>query len=168
MGVNKCDTPDHNSRKDQFFDIGFENPIPISALNGAGVGDMLDCLFELIDFNMISQSSDKTDFSITIVGMPNVGKSSLLNALIQREQAIVSDIAGTTRDSVDTMLKWHGKDIRIVDTAGLRKKSKVDTDIEFYSSLRAMDSLLRADLVLLVVDAEKGFTKQEKLSLIHI
>ena len=94
--------------------------------------------------------------------MPNVGKSSLLNALIQREQAIVSDIAGTTRDSVDTIIKWHGKDIKIVDTAGLRKKSKVDSDIEFYSSLRAMDSLLRSDLVLLVVDAEKGFTKQEK------
>ena len=162
MGVNKCDTPEHNLRKDQFFDIGFENPIPISALNGAGVGDMLDNLFELIDFNSISQSDDNTDCSITIVGMPNVGKSSLLNALIQREQAIVSDIAGTTRDSVDTIIKWHGKDIKIVDTAGLRKKSKVDSDIEFYSSLRAMDSLLRSDLVLLVVDAEKGFTKQEK------
>ena len=94
--------------------------------------------------------------------MPNVGKSSLLNSLIQKEQAIVSDIAGTTRDSVDTIIKWHGKDIKIIDTAGLRKKSKVDTDIEFYSSLRAMDSLLRSDLVLLVVDAEKGFTKQEK------
>ena len=139
MGVNKCDTPEHNSRKDQFFN-----------------------LFESIDFNMISQSNDNTDCSITIVGMPNVGKSSLLNSLIQREQAIVSDIAGTTRDSVDTIIKWHGKDIKIVDTAGLRKKSKVDSDIEFYSSLRAMDSLLRSDLVLLVVDAEKGFTKQEK------
>ena len=111
---------------------------------------------------MISQSNDNTDCSIAIVGMPNVGKSSL-NSLIQREQAIVSDIAGTTRDSVDTIIKWHGKDIKIIDTAGLRKKSKVDTDIEFYSSLRAMDSLLRSDLVLLVVDAEKGFTKQEKL-----
>ena len=101
-------------------------------------------------------------FKCGLVGMPNVGKSSLLNALIQRDQAIVSDIAGTTRDSVDTIIKWHGKDIKIVDTAGLRKKSKVDSDIQFYSSLRAMDSLLRSDLVLLVVDAEKGFTKQEK------
>ena len=162
VGVNKCDTPEHDIRKDQFFDMGFENPIPISALNGAGVGDMLDNLFELIDFSMISQSNDNTDCSIAIVGMPNVGKSSLLNSLIQREQAIVSDIAGTTRDSVDTIIKWHGKNIKIIDTAGLRKKSKVDTDIEFYSSLRAMDSLLRSDLVLLVVDAEKGFTKQEK------
>ena len=162
LGVNKCDTPEHYIRKDQFFDMGFENPIPISALNGAGVGDMLDNLFEVIDFSMISQSNDNTDCSIAIVGMPNVGKSSLLNSLIQKEQAIVSDIAGTTRDSVDTIIKWHGKNIKIIDTAGLRKKSKVDTDIEFYSSLRAMDSLLRSDLVLLVVDAEKGFTKQEK------
>ena len=162
VGVNKCDTPEHDIRKDHFFSMGFENPIPISALNGAGVGDMLDNLFKLIDFSMISLSNDNTDFSIAIVGMPNVGKSSLLNSLIQREQAIVSDIAGTTRDSVDTIIKWHGKDIKIIDTAGLRKKSKVDTDIEFYSSLRAMDSLLRSDLVLLVVDAEKGFTKQEK------
>ena len=104
---------------------------------------MLDNLFESIDFNKIAQSSDNTDCSITIVGMPNVGKSSLLNALIQRDQAIVSDIAGTTRDSVDTIIKWHGKDIKIVDTAGLRKKSKDDSDI-------------------LVVDADKGFTKQEK------
>ena len=162
VGVNKCDTPEHDIRKDHFFSMGFENPIPISALNGAGVGDMLDNLFEFIDFSMISQSNDDTDCSIAIVGMPNVGKSSLLNSLIQREQAIVSDIAGTTRDSVDTIIKWHGKNIKIIDTAGLRKKSKVDTDIEFYSSLRAMDSLLRSDLVLLVVDAEKGFTKQEK------
>ena len=162
VGVNKCDTPEHDIRKDQFFDMGFKNPIPISALNGAGVGDMFDNLFKLIDFSMISLSNDNTDFSIAIVGMPNVGKSSLLNSLIQREQAIVSDIAGTTRDSVDTIIKWHGKNIKIIDTAGLRKKSKVDTDIEFYSSLRAMDSLLRSDLVLLVVDAEKGFTKQEK------
>jgi small GTP-binding protein domain len=123
---------------------------------------MLDNLFELIDFSIVSHSNDNTDCSIVIVGMPNVGKSSLLNSLIQKEQAIVSDIAGTTRDSVDTIIKWHGKDIKIIDTAGLRKKSKVDTDIEFYSSLRAMDSLLRSDLVLLVVDAEKGFTKQEK------
>ena len=162
VGVNKCDTPEHDIRKDQFFDMGFENLTPISALNGAGVGDMLDNLFELIDFSMISQANDNTDCSIVIVGMPNVGKSSLLNSLIQKEQAIVSDVAGTTRDSVDTIIKWHGKDIKIIDTAGLRKKSKVDTDIEFYSSLRAMDSLLRSDLVLLVVDAEKGFTKQEK------
>ena len=122
MGVNKCDTPEHASRINQFFDIGFKNPIPISALNGTGVGDMLDTLFESIDFNNISQSNDDSDCSITIVGMPNVGKSSLLNALIQRDQAIVSHIAGTTRDSVDTMIKWHGKNIRIVDTAGLRKK----------------------------------------------
>ena len=162
VGVNKCDTPEHDIRKDHFFSMGFENPIPISALNGAGVGDMLDNLFQSIDFSIISQSNDNTDCSIAIVGMPNVGKSSLLNSLIQKEQAIVSDIAGTTRDSVDTSIKWHGKDIKIIDTAGLRKKSKVDTDIEFYSSLRAMDSLLRSDLVLLVVDAEKGFTKQEK------
>mgnify|MGYP001161182035 FL=1 len=162
MGVNKCDTPDHNHRKDQFFDIGFENPFPISALNGAGVGEMLDELFKHIDFNLISKSDDNEDCSISIVGMPNVGKSSLLNALLQRDQAIVSDIAGTTRDSLDTIIKWHGKNIKVVDTAGLRKKSKIDTDIEFYSSLRAMDSLLRSDLVLLVVDAEKGFTKQEK------
>ena len=136
MGVNKCDTPDHRHRKDQFFDLGFENPFPISALNGAGIGDMLDELFEHIDFNLISKSDEEEDCSLSIVG--------------------------TTRDSVDTIIKWHGKNIKVVDTAGLRKKSKIDSDIEFYSSLRAMDSLLRSDLVLLVVDAEKGFTKQEK------
>ena len=131
MGVNKCDTPDHHQRKDQFFNLGFENPFPISALNGAGIGDMLDELFEHIDFNLISKSDDVEDCSLSIVGMPNVGKSSLLNALLQRDQAIVSDIAGTTRDSLDTIIKWHGKNMKVIDTAGLRKKSKIDTDIEF-------------------------------------
>jgi GTP-binding protein len=100
--------------------------------------------------------------SISIVGMPNVGKSSILNAILQKDQAIVSDIAGTTRDSIDTNIKWHGKQIRIIDTAGLRKKSKIDDSIEFYSSLRAMDALLRSDIVLLVIDAIKGISKQDK------
>ena len=92
----------------------------------------------------------------------------MLNSIIQKEQAIVSDVAGTTRDSIDTNIQWHGRKVKIVDTAGLRKTSKVDTDIEFYSSLRAMDSLTRSDIVLFVIDADKGFTKQDKTIANHI
>ena len=161
LAVNKCDVPSHSERINAFFDLGLEKPTPISALNGSGIGDVLDILLDEFDFSNI-ENDLKEDCSISIVGMPNVGKSSLLNAIIQKDQAIVSDIAGTTRDSIDSTIKWHGKNVKIVDTAGLRKKSKVDDDIEFYSSLRAMDSLIRSNIVLLVVDVEKGFTKQEK------
>ncbi len=161
LAVNKCDVPSHSERINAFFDLGLEKPTPISALNGSGIGDVLDILLDEFDFSNI-ENDLKEDYSISIVGMPNVGKSSLLNAIIQKDQAIVSDIAGTTRDSIDSIIKWHGKNVKIVDTAGLRKKSKVDDNIEFYSSLRAMDSLIRSNIVLLVVDVEKGFTKQEK------
>jgi len=161
LAVNKCDVPAHSDRINSFFDLGLDKPTPISALNGSGIGDILDILLAEFDFSLI-ESDLKEDCSISIVGMPNVGKSSLLNAIIQKDQAIVSDIAGTTRDSIDTTIKWHGRNIKIIDTAGLRKKSKVDDNIEFYSSLRAMDSLLRSNIVLLVVDVQKGFTKQEK------
>ncbi len=161
LAVNKCDVPSHSERINAFFDLGLEIPTPISALNGSGIGDVLDILLDEFDFSNI-ENDLKEDYSISIVGMPNVGKSSLLNAIIQKDQAIVSDIAGTTRDSIDSIIKWHGKNVKIVDTAGLRKKSKVDDNIEFYSSLRAMDSLIRSNIVLLVVDVEKGFTKQEK------
>tara|TARA_X000000368_G_scaffold373766_1_gene325024 strand:- start:227 stop:1546 length:1320 start_codon:yes stop_codon:yes gene_type:complete len=163
LGVNKCDTPDHSDRIIPFFDLGLKEPVAISALNGAGVGDILDTLFANEDLQGKDfEDIDEESMSVSIVGMPNVGKSSILNALIQKEQAIVSDVAGTTRDSIDTYIKWHGNSIKIIDTAGLRKKSKIDDDIEFYSSLRAIDSLVRSDVVLLVIDAAKGFTKQEK------
>ena len=161
MAVNKCDTPEQlKNNTISFFDLGLDDPIGISALNGSGVGDVLDILLDESDSSKAVDTNES--FSISIVGMPNVGKSSLLNSIIQKEQAIVSEVAGTTRDSIDTNIQWHGKTVKIVDTAGLRKKSKVDTDIEFYSSLRAIDSLMRSDVVLFVIDAEKGFTKQDK------
>jgi len=161
LAVNKCDTPEQlKNNTISFFNLGLDNPIGISALNGSGVGDVLDILLDESDSSKAVDTNES--FSISIVGMPNVGKSSLLNSIIQKEQAIVSEVAGTTRDSIDTNIQWHGKTVKIVDTAGLRKKSKVDTDIEFYSSLRAIDSLMRSDVVLFVIDAEKGFTKQDK------
>ena len=167
LAVNKCDTPEQlKNNTISFFDLGLGDPIGISALNGSGVGDVLDILLE--EFDSSKETDTSESFSISIVGMPNVGKSSLLNSIIQKEQAIVSDVAGTTRDSIDTNIQWHGRKVKIVDTAGLRKTSKVDTDIEFYSSLRAMDSLTRSDIVLFVIDADKGFTKQDKTIANHI
>ncbi|MDG2266561.1 MAG: ribosome biogenesis GTPase Der, partial [Candidatus Marinimicrobia bacterium] len=106
--------------------------------------------------------TDEAYMRLAIVGMPNVGKSSLTNALLQKNQTIVTPIAGTTRDSVDTAFKWYGKTITLVDTAGLRKKAKVSDNIEFYSNLRTHSAIEQADVSLVLIDAEKGFSKQDK------
>ena len=104
---------------------------------------------------------------LSIVGMPNVGKSSLTNALLQKEQSIVTPIAGTTRDSIDSYLKYYGKTITLVDTAGLRKRSKVSDSIEFYSTVRTQRAILNSDVVLVLIDAIKGFSKQDKTIIDH-
>lgn len=161
LTINKNDSSKIEENLHEFYELGWDQLFSISALNGSGVGELLDEILKSSSSNLLHETEEKI-LSISIVGMPNVGKSSILNAILQKDQAIVSDIAGTTRDSIDTNIKWHGKQIRIIDTAGLRKKSKIDDSIEFYSSLRAMDALLRSDIVLLVIDAIKGISKQDK------
>jgi GTP-binding protein len=161
--VNKCDTIDHDRNIYQYSELGFENVIPISALNGRLTGDLLDFIISKLDFVTIDQDSQVDEsLRIAIVGMPNVGKSSLTNALLQREQTIVTPIAGTTRDSVDTDLLWYGKKITLVDTAGLRKKAKVTESVEYYSSLRTQKAINSADLVIVIIDAVKGFGHHDK------
>ena len=163
MVVNKCDDLDSNKQINGFYELGIDPIMPVSALNGRLTGDLLDSVLAQLNLKEAKINEDKDEgMRLAIVGMPNVGKSSLTNALLQKKQSIVTPIAGTTRDSIDSYLKYYGKTITLVDTAGLRKKSKVSDSIEFYSTVRAQRSILNCDVALVLIDAEKGFTKQDK------
>ena len=160
--VNKCDSLKQDDQSFLYFELGMDQVLPISALTGRLVGDLLDAVLEHVSIPDGLELEDNTSLRLAIVGMPNVGKSSLTNALLQREQTIVTPIAGTTRDSIDTKLRWYGKEIILIDTAGLRKKSKLNDDIEYYSNIRTHHAISRADVVLVMVDAEKSFGRQDK------
>ena len=163
IAVNKCDSTKKDSSVLQFHELGLENITPISALSGRNTGDLLDSILNQIDFKIEDhQSINDDEFRLAIVGMPNVGKSSLTNALIKKNRTIVTSIAGTTRDAIDAHLKWHGKNITLVDTAGLRKLAKVNDRIEFYSTLRTKNAIESSNVVLVLIDAVKGFGKQDK------
>ena len=163
MVVNKCDDLNSNKQINSFFELGIDPIMPVSALNGRLTGDLLDSVLAQLNLKEAKINEDKDEgMRLAIVGMPNVGKSSLTNALLQKKQSIVTPIAGTTRDSIDSYLKYYGKTITLVDTAGLRKKSKVSDSIEFYSTVRAQRSILNCDVALVLIDAEKSFTKQDK------
>ncbi len=161
--VNKCDHVGFDENIYQWYDLGIDTIIPISALTGRSTGDLLEIVIEKLDItNSVPTQDVKDNMRITIVGMPNVGKSSLTNALLQKEQTIVTPIAGTTRDSIDSHLMWYGKNITIVDTAGMRKQAKVTDSIEYYSSVRARRATASAHIVLVLIDAEKRFCRQDK------
>ena len=164
MAVNKCDDLSLSQQINNFFELGLKPVLPISALNGRLTGDLLD---EIIHLSNVKPSesvkeADDSDFRLAITGMPNVGKSSLLNAILKRNQSIVTPIGGTTRDAIDSNIRYYGKKITLVDTAGLRKKSKISDNIEFYSTVRTQNAILNCDLALVLIDAEKGFTKHDK------
>ena len=161
--INKCDTLNHDMQGQKFYELGMGNPIMISALNGRMTGNLLDKILDKLGLE-VSNNDQKPqkNLRLAIVGMPNVGKSSLTNALLKREQTIVTPIAGTTRDSIDSYVKWHGNEITLVDTAGLRKLSKIKDKIEYYSTVRTQNAILGCDLALVLIDAEKGFGKQDK------
>ena len=163
LAVNKCDSLNHDEQIYQFHELGIDPVYPVSALNGRLTGDLLDSILEKLEINSPAEIRENEDgMRVAIVGMPNVGKSSITNSLLQKDQAIVTPVAGTTRDSIDSRLKYYNKLITLVDTAGLRKKSKLDDNIEFYSNVRTRRAIINADIVLVVVDAHKGFTKQDK------
>lgn len=144
----------------EFYNLGIGEPYPVSASSMLGLGDMLD---EVVKFFPASAKSEKEDDrpKIAIIGKPNVGKSSLVNKLACEERVIVSDIAGTTRDAVDTDVKYNGREYIFIDTAGLRRKSKVKEEIERYSIIRAVSAVERADVAILVIDATEGVTEQD-------
>ena len=159
--VNKCDTLKTDEQQLRFHELGIEPMVTISALNGRLTGDMLEQI--TVALNPVTAKQDEESYMrLAIVGMPNVGKSSLTNALLQKDQTIVTPIAGTTRDSIDTAFTWYGKTIVLVDTAGLRKRAKVSDNIEFYSNVRTHSAIENADVSLVMIDAEKGFGKQDK------
>jgi GTPase len=158
--VNKVDNNERLLEASEFYSLGFEEVFFISAISGSGTGDLLDAVTSLIkDDSEFEEEQGLPKFAI--IGQPNVGKSSLLNALVGEERTIVSDIAGTTRDTIHTRYKLFQKDFVLIDTAGIRRKAKVHEDIEFYSVIRAIKALDEADVCLLILDAEKGITAQD-------
>ena len=144
----------------EFYNLGIGDPYPISASNKLGIGDMLDHVIACFDEGMGEEAEDERP-RIAIVGKPNVGKSSLINKILGEKRLIVSDIAGTTRDAVDTVVKWNGSEYVFIDTAGLRRKSKIKEELERYSIIRTVTAVERADVVLMVIDAKEGVTEQD-------
>ncbi len=158
--VNKVDNSERLLDATEFYSLGFENIFFLSSMSGSGTGELLDAITALIADD-IPETEDTVIPKFAIIGQPNVGKSSLLNALIGQERTIVSDIAGTTRDTIHTHYNLFQKDFILIDTAGIRRKTKVHEDLEFYSVIRAIRAMDEADVCLLVLDASKGITAQD-------
>ena len=157
--ANKADSSARREEAVEFYELGLGEPIAISSYHGSGTGDLLDRVVEALpEFEEIPESEGP---NIAIVGRPNVGKSRLLNSLMGQERSIVSDVPGTTRDSIDTQLEWAGQPLTLIDTAGIRRRGRIDAGIEQYSVLRSMRAIDRSDVVLLVIDATESFTAQD-------
>ena len=162
LAVNKVDNHARLLEATEFYGLGFDNIFFISAMTGSGTGDLLDAVTNMISEERSEETSEIAALpKIAIIGQPNVGKSSLLNALVGQERTIVSDIAGTTRDTIHTHYKLFKKEFVLIDTAGIRRKTKVHEDLEFYSVIRAIKAMDEADVCLLMLDAEKGVTAQD-------
>lgn len=161
LAVNKVDNHDRLLEASEFYALGFDRIFFISAMSGSGSGELLDAIAELIPEDTEADNLAESIPKFAIIGQPNVGKSSLLNALVGAERAIVSNIAGTTRDTTSTHYKLFQKEFILIDTAGIRRKTKVTEDLEFYSVIRAIKALDDADVCLVMLDAEKGITAQD-------
>jgi GTP-binding protein len=161
LAVNKCESPEQGLvQAAQFWELGLGEPFPVSGIHGNGTGELLD---QLIAYLPVTEEMPETDeIKVAIVGRPNVGKSSLLNAFVGENRAIVSPISGTTRDTIDTLIEREGQTYRLIDTAGIRKKKNVEYGPEFFGINRAFKAIRRADVVLLVIDAIDGVTEQDQ------
>ena len=159
VAANKLESSRLRDGAYEFYELALGEVFPISALHGTGTGDLLDAIVESIPVSDIEEEDDS--IKVAILGRPNVGKSTLLNKLIGEERAIVSPIPGTTRDAIDTKLNWEGHDFTLIDTAGIRRRGKIDPGVEKYSVLRAIKALQRADVALLLIDAAEGITTQD-------
>ena len=160
--VNKVDNGTRELEATEFYSLGFKNNFFISSISGSGTGELLDAITEPIPKEDVEEAMKETGIpKFAIIGQPNVGKSSLLNALIGQERTIVSNISGTTRDSIHTHYNLFNKEFMLIDTAGIRKKNKEKEDLEFYSIIRAIKAIDEADVCLIVLDAAKGITAQD-------
>ena len=159
VAINKMDSQSAEENIYEFYELGFDTYIPISSIHNIGYVDLMDTIT-----NDFSEKEEKQDdrLRFSIIGRPNVGKSSLMNALLNEERVVVSDIAGTTRDSIDSVLKYHNQEYILIDTAGMRKKGKVFESIEKYSLLRSLKSIDNSDICLVVINAEEGITEHDK------
>jgi GTP-binding protein len=157
--VNKVDNHERQIAATEFYSLGFDTIYNVSSLSGSGTGEILDAITQPIE--IVEEIETTTIPKFAIIGQPNVGKSSLLNALIGEERTIVSNIAGTTRDTIHTHYNQFGKEFVLIDTAGIRKKNKEKDDLEFYSVIRAIKAMDEADVCMLVIDAEQGVTAQD-------
>ena len=157
--VNKVDTERHEVEATNFFRLGLGDPVSLSAAHGRKVGDFLDLITKDISLN--SRHSDDPRFKLAIIGKPNVGKSSLANALAGEQRSIVAEAPGTTRDAIDTVIRYYGEEILLVDTAGLRRRSRIKESVEFFSTLRTIKSIERCDVAVILVDALQGMDKQD-------
>lgn len=161
LGVNKIDNPEMRERVYEFYSLGFGEPFPISGAHGLGLGDLLDEVVEKFP-QRETEDVDEDTVYFSLIGRPNVGKSSLVNALLNQDRVIVSEVEGTTRDAIDTHLNKDDQDFVIIDTAGMRKRGKVYESTEKYSVLRALKAIERSDVVLVLIDAETGIREQDK------
>ncbi|MDY6400011.1 MAG: ribosome biogenesis GTPase Der [Synergistales bacterium] len=169
VAMNKLDDPKHDDLINDAYSLGFENIVPISALHKRGIDDLLDLITELLPEDYEENfSDDENEIKLVIAGKPNVGKSSLLNKITKSERSLVSPIAGTTRDPVDMTVNIDGQNFRIIDTAGLRRRSKFDGDLEYYSFVRTLSAVDRADIALLLMDAREPCTDQDKKIAAHV
>ena len=160
LGVNKADSIRRAQDAVEFYNLGLSDPIPVSAYHGTGTGDLLDAI--VAEFpERVEAEEEEYAVKIAIVGRPNVGKSSLVNKLLGVERVVVTDIPGTTRDTIDTVVEYMGNKILLIDTAGIRRAGRVERGIEKYSVLRALRAVERADVALLLVDATEGVTAQD-------
>ncbi|MDO8692380.1 MAG: ribosome biogenesis GTPase Der [Dehalococcoidia bacterium] len=160
LAVNKADNPTRRDETSLFYELGLDEVIPISAYHDLGTRELMDRIVSLLpDLPEVEDAPDMP--KIAIVGRPNAGKSSLLNALLGQERAIVADRPGTTRDTVDTIVTWEGENILLIDTAGIRRRGRIEAGIEYFGSLRALRAIQRADVALLVLDAVEGVTAQD-------
>lgn len=160
LAVNKVDNQKFDMDVYEFYNLGMGDPLPISASGKLGLGELLDRIVESFPEDA-GEEEDHEIPHIAIIGKPNVGKSSIINKILGQERVIVSDIAGTTRDAVDTRVNWNGQDYVFIDTAGLRRKNKVKEELERYSVIRAVTAVERADVVLVMIDANEGVTEQD-------
>ena len=159
VAINKMDVKDAKDNIYDFYELGFDTYIPISSIHNTGYVELLDTITK--DFHEHEETIDER-LKFSIIGRPNVGKSSLMNALLNEERVVVSNIAGTTRDSIDSVLKYHNEEYLLIDTAGMRKKGKVFESIEKYSLFRSLKAIDRSDICLVVINAEEGITEHDK------